>query len=79
MYCHNIPREYNLAIGQRKKRPLPRKCPLWAAHLSEAHGWTLTGADGGLGSSLVSWPSQAWTVTAYYHVCQDMGEIQFSN
>lgn len=43
MYCHNIPREYNLATGQERERPLPRKCPLWAAHLSEGHGWTLTG------------------------------------
>lgn len=33
MYCHNIPREYNSAIGQKRQKPLPRKCPLWAAHL----------------------------------------------
>lgn len=29
----------------RKERDLPMKCPQWAAHPSEAHGWTLRGTD----------------------------------
>lgn len=57
-HCYNIPREYNLAIGQKGERPLPRECLLWGAHLSPlwaAHGWTLTGTvvcEAGLSAGL---------------------------
>lgn len=63
MYCHDIPREYNLEIGQKRERPLPRECPLGAAQLSEAHAWTLAvvweaGLSAGLHGLFVSvWES----------------------